>query len=106
MIKSNKGKVEIEGTRAELLADITRLVDSFIDNERICAGKDRKERAEWFKKEIVDLALDEGGRREEARQAAEKIAKLIGRETVDVLKGILKAISDADGDDDDEDDDE
>ncbi len=107
MIKCNKGKVNFSGTRRQLVAEMTCLVGAFLDDEDLCDGKTRKERLEWFNENIVNLAYDEGKRSKTVEEAAQEIAKLLGKKTDEILTGILKAMeAEADDDDDDEDDDE
>ena len=107
MIKCNKGKMEFNGTHRTLVAEMTCLVGAFLDNDDLCEGKTRKERLEWFNKNIVELAYDEDKRAKGIQEAARKIAELLGKETDSILMGVLKAMeADADDDDDDEDDDE
>ena len=110
MIKCNKGKMEFSGTRRTLVAEMTCLVGAFLDNDDLCEGKTRKERLEWFNKNIVELAYDEDKRAKEIQKAAQEIAKLLGEKTDAILTGIIKAMEagmdDDDDDDDDEDDDE
>ncbi len=107
MIKCNKGKMEFKGNQITLRAEMTCLVSAFLDNEDLCDGKTRKERLEWFNKHIVERAYDEDKRAKEIREAAQEIAKLLGKETDAILTGILKAMeAEAEDDDDDEEEDE
>ena len=107
MIKCNKGKMRFEGTHSTLVAEMTCLVGAFLDDDDLCEGKTRKERLEWFNKNIVELAYDEEKRAKGLQEAARKIAELLGKETDSILMGVLKAMeADADDADDDEDDDE
>lgn len=106
MIKCNKGKMRFEGTHSTLVAEMTCLVGAFLDDDDLCEGKTRKERLEWFNKNVVERAYDEEKRAKGLQEAARKIAELLGKETDSILMGVLKAMeADAD-DDDDEDDDE
>jgi hypothetical protein len=105
MIKTKKGLTKIDGTSIELLADATAIVHTIISDEDLCEGKTIKERGEWFKKYIVDTAVDSSDREKAIRKAAQEIAKLLGKGTGEILTGILKAMEvDDDDDDDDEDD--
>ena len=110
MIKCNKGKMEFSGTRRTLVAEMTCLVNAFLGDSDLCEGKTRKERLEWFNKNVVELAYDEDKRAKEIQKAAQEIAKLLGEKTDAILTGIIKAMEagmdDDDDDDDDEDDDE
>ena len=107
MIKCNKGKMRFEGTHSTLVAEMTCLVGAFLDDDDLCEGKTRKERLEWFNENIVNLAYDEDKRSKAVKEAAQEIAKMLGKGADEILTGILKAMeSDADNDDDDEDDDE
>lgn len=107
MIKCNKGKMTFSGTRRTLVAEMTCLVNAFLGDSDLCEGKTRKERLEWFNKHIVERAYDEDKRSKEIQEAAQEIAKLLGKGADEILTGILKAMeADADDDDDDEDDDE
>lgn len=107
MIKCNKGKMNFNGTRNVLRAEMTCLVSAFLDDEDLCEGKTKEERLEWFNKHIVERAYDEDKRSKEIQEAAQEIAKLLGKGVDEILTGILKAMeADADDDDDDEDDDE
>lgn len=109
MIKCNKGKMKFEGTHSTLVAEMTCLVGAFLDDDDLCEGDTRKERLEWFNKNVVELAYDEDKRAKGIQEAARKIAELLGKETDSILMGVLKAMepdSDDDDDDDDEDDDE
>jgi len=107
MIKCNKGKMRFEGTRRTLVAEMTCLVDAFLDDSDLCEGKTRKERLEWFNENVVNLAYDEEKRTKEVQKAAQEIAKLLGEKTDAILTGILKAMeAEAEADDDDEDEDE
>lgn len=105
MIKCNKGKMRFEGTHSTLVAEMTCLVGAFLDDDDLCEGKTRKERLEWFNKNIVELAYDEDKRAKGLQEAARKIAELLGKETDSILMGVLKAME-ADADDDDDDDDD
>ena len=102
MIKTKKGLTKIEGTPVELLADATAIVHTIISDEDLCEGKTIEERGEWFKKYIVDTAVDSSDREKAICKAAEEIAKLLNKKTTDILGGILKALSDDDDEDDDE----
>ena len=102
MIKTKKGLTKIEGTSIELLADATAIVHTIISDEDLCEGKTIKERGEWFKKYIVDTAVDCSDREKAISKAAEEIAKLLNKKTTDILDSILKALSDDDDEDDDE----
>ena len=104
MIKCNKGKMRFEGSQTALRAEMTCLVGAFLDDEDLSEGDTRKERLEWFNKNIVELAYDEDKRAKGIQEAARKIAELLGKETDSILMGVLKAMEA--GDDDDEDDDE
>lgn len=110
MIKCNKGKMRFEGTHSTLVAEMTCLVKAFLDNSDLCEGKTRKERLEWFNEHIVKYAYDEEESSKEIQEAAQEIAKLLGKGVDEILTGILKALEaeaeDDDDDDDDEDDDE
>ena len=107
MIKCNKGKITFSGTRRTLVAEMTCLVNAFLGDSDLCEGKTRKERLEWFNKHIVERAYDEDKRAKEIQEAAQEIAKLLGKGVDEILTGILKAMeADADDGDDDEDDDE
>ena len=107
MIKCDKGKMRFEGTCRTLVAEMTCLVGAFLDDDDLCEGKTRKERLEWFNKNIVELAYDEEKRAKGLQEAARKIAELLGKETDSILMGVLKAMeSDADDDDDDDDEDD
>lgn len=107
MIKCNKGKMEFKGTQRVLRAEMTCLVKAFFDDDDLCEGKTRKERLEWFNKHIVERAYDEDKRAKGIQEAAEEIAKLLGKKTDEILMGVLKAMeAEAEDDDDDEDDDE
>ena len=107
MIKCNKGKMRFEGTHSTLVAEMTCLVGAFLDDDDLCEGKTRKERLEWFNKNIVELAYDEEKRAKGIQEAARKIAELLGKKTDEILMGVLKAMeSDADDDDDDDEDDD
>ena len=107
MIKCNKGKMEFKGTHRTLVAEMTCLVAEFLDDDDLCDGKTRKERLEWFNKHIVELAYDEDKRAKELQEAAQEIAKLLGKGVDEILTGVLKAMeSEAEDDDDDEEDDE
>lgn len=107
MIKCNKGKMRFEGTRRTLVAEMTCLVNAFLDDSDLCEGKTKEERLEWFNENVVEIAYDEEKRSKAVKEAARKIAELLGKETDSILMGVLKAMeSDADDDDDDEDDDE
>ena len=103
MIKTKNGLTKIEGTPAELIADVTAIVYTFVKDEDLCAGKTVEERGEWFKKHIVELAVSSDERQKSVHEAAEMIAKVLNKKTADILSGILDALKD---DDDDEDDDE
>ena len=102
MIKTKKGLTKIEGTSIELLADATAIVHTIISDEDLCEGKTIEERGEWFKKYIVDTAVDSSDREKAISKAAEEIAKLLNKKTTDILDSILKALSDDDDEDDDE----
>jgi hypothetical protein len=102
MIKTKKGLTKIDGTPVELLADATAIVHTIISDEDLCEGKTIEERGEWFKKYIVDTAVDSSDREKAIRKAAEEIAKLLNKKTTDILDSILKALSDDDDEDDDE----
>lgn len=107
MIKRNKGKMRFEGTHSTLVAEMTCLVGAFLDDDDLCEGKTRKERLEWFNKHIVERAYDEDKTAKGIQEAAQEIAKLLGKKTDEILMGVLKAMeADDDDDDDDEDDDE
>ena len=106
MIKCNKGKMTFSGTRRTLVAEMTCLVNAFLGDSDLCEGKTRKERLEWFNKNIVELAYDEEKRAKGVREAAQKIAELLGEKTDSILTSILKAMEADDDDDDDEDEDE
>lgn len=107
MIKCDKGKMNFNGTRNTLRAEMTCLVSAFLDDEDLCDGKTKKERLEWFNKNIVERAYDEDKRSKEVQKAAQEIAKLLGKGADEILTGILKAMeSEAEDDDDDEEDDE
>ena len=107
MIKCNKGKMRFEGTHSTLVAEMTCLVGAFLDDDDLCEGKTRKERLEWFNENIVNLAYDEDNRSKAVEEAAQEIAKLLGKGVDEILTGVLKAMeADADDDDDDEEDDE
>ena len=105
MIKCNKGKMEFSGTRRTLAAEMTCLVDAFLGDSDLCEGKTRKERLEWFNKYIVERAYDEDKTAKGIQEAAQEIAKLLGKGVDEILTGILKAME-ADADDDDDDDDD
>ena len=105
MIKCNKGKMEFNGTRNVLRAEMTCLVGAFLDDEDLCDGKSRKERLEWFNKNVVERAYDEDKRSKEIQEAAQEIAKLLGKGVDEILTGILKALEAETDDDDDEDED-
>ena len=102
MIKTKKGLTKIDGTPIELLADATAIVHTIISDEDLCEGKTIEERAEWFKKYIVDTAVDSSDREKAISKAAEEIAKLLNKKTTDILDSILKVLSDDDDEDDDE----
>lgn len=102
MIKTKKGLTKIEGTSIELLADATAIVHTIISDEDLCEGNTIEERGEWFKKYIVDTAVDSSDREKAISKAAEEIAKLLNKKTTDILDSILKALSDDDDEDDDE----
>ena len=107
MIKCNKGKMTFHGTPIALRAEMTCLVDAFLNDDDLCDGKSRKERLEWFNKYIVERAYDEDKRSKGIQEAAQEIAKLLGKGGDEILTGILKALeTEAEDDDDDEDDDE
>lgn len=109
MIKCNKGKMRFEGSQTVLRAEMTCLVKAFLDDDDLCEGDTRKERLEWFNKNVVERAYDEDKRAKGIQEAAEEIAKLLGKGADEILTGILKAMesdADDDEDDDDEDDDE
>lgn len=107
MIKCNKGKMTFNGTHRTLVAEMTCLVNAFLGDKDMCEGDTRKERLEWFNKHIVERAYDEDKRSKEIEEAAQEIAKLLGKGVDEILTGILKAMeADADDDYDDEDDDE
>lgn len=107
MIKCNKGRMEFKGTSIALGAEMTCLVGAFLDNKDLCEGETRKERLEWFNKHIVERAYDEGKRAKGIQEAAQEIAKLLGKGADEILTGILKAMeAEAEDDDDDEEDDE
>ena len=107
MIKCNKGKMRFEGTRRTLVAEMTCLVKAFLDDSDLCKGKTKEERLEWFNENIVNLAYDEDKRSKAVKEAAQEIAKLLGKGADEILMGVLKAMeAEADDDDDDEDDDE
>ena len=101
MIKCNKGKMTFHGTQSALRAEMTCLVNAFLDDDDLCDGKTRKERLEWFNKHIVERAYDEDKRAKGIQEAARKIAELLGKETDSILMGVLKAME-ADADDDDD----
>ena len=83
------------------------LVAAFLDDDDLCEGKTRKERLEWFNENIVNLAYDEDNRSKAVEEAAQEIAKLLGKGVDEILTGVLKAMeADSDDDDDDEEDDE
>ena len=105
MIKCNKGKMEFNGTRNVLREEMTCLVGAFLDDEDLCDGKSRKERLEWFNKNVVERAYDEDKRSKEIQEAAQEIAKLLGKGVDEILTGILKALEAETDDDDDEDED-
>ena len=106
MIKCNKGNMKFEGTRRTLVAEMTCLVNAFLGDSDLCEGKTKEERLEWFNENIVSLAYDEDKRSKGIEEAAQEIAKLLGKGVDEILTGILKAMeADAD-DDDDEDEDE
>ena len=108
MIKCNKGRMEFNGTRRTLVAEMTCLVNAFLGDSDLCEGKTKEERLKWFNKNIVELAYDEDKRAKEIQKAAQEIAKLLGKGADEILTGILKAMEAVadDDDDDDEDDDE
>lgn len=107
MIKCNKGKMRFEGTHSTLVAEMTCLVGAFLDDDDLCDGKTRKERLEWFNKHIVERAYDEDKRAKELQEAAQEIAKLLGKGVDEILTGVLKAMeAEAEDDSDDEEDDE
>ena len=107
MIKCNKGKMTFHGTPIALRAEMTCLVDAFLNDDDLSEGKTRKERLEWFNENIVERAYDEDKRAKEIQEAAQEIAKLLGKGVDEILTGILKALeTEAEDDDDDEDDDE
>jgi len=106
MIKCNKGKMTFEGTHSTLVAEMTCLVNAFLDDDDLCEGKTRKERLEWFNKNIVELAYDEDKRAKGIQEAAQKIAELLGKDTDSILMGVLKATVAGMDDDDDDDEDE
>ena len=106
MIKCNKGKMEFNGTRNVLRAEMTCLVGAFLNDDDLSEGKTRKERLEWFNKYIVERAYDEDKTAKGIQEAAQEIAKLLGKETGAILTGILKAMESDSDDDDDEDGDE
>ena len=105
MIKCNKGKMTFHGTPIALRAEMTCLVDAFLNDDDLCDGKSRKERLEWFNKYIVERAYDEDKTAKGIQEAAQEIAKLLGKGVDEILTGILKAME-ADADDDDDDDDD
>ena len=105
MIKCNKGKMTFHGTPIALRAEMTCLVGAFLDDEDLCGGKSRKERLEWFNENIVERAYDEDKTAKGIQEAAQEIAKLLGKKTDEILTGVLKAME-AEADDDDEEDDE
>ena len=106
MIKRNKGKMTFHGTPIALRAEMTCLVDAFLNDDDLSEGKTRKERLEWFNKYIVERAYDEDKTAKGIQEAAQEIAKLLGKETGAILTGILKAMESDSDDDDDEDGDE
>ena len=108
MIKCNKGKMEFSGTRRTLVAEMTCLVNAFLGDSDLCEGKTKEERLEWFNKNVVEPAYDEDKRAKGIQEAAQEIAKLLGKGADEILTGILKAMEAGmdDDDDDDEDDDE
>ncbi len=106
MIKCNKGKITFSGTRRTLVAEMTCLVNAFLGDSDLCEGKTRKERLEWFNKHIVERAYDEDKRAKEIQEAAQEIAKLLGKGVDEILTGILKAMEADDGDDDDDEEDD
>lgn len=102
MIKTKKGLTKVEGTPPELLADATAIVHTIINDEDLCEGKTIEERGEWFKENIVDIAVNCNDREKAIRKAAEEIAKLLNKKTTDILDSILKVLSDDDDEEDDE----
>jgi hypothetical protein len=105
MIKCNKGKMTFHGTQTELRAEMTCLVSAFLEDDDLCEGKTKKERLEWFNEHIVERAYDKDKRAKGIQEAAEEIAKLLGKKTDEILTGILKAMeAEAEDDGDDEDD--
>lgn len=107
MIKCNKGKMTFNGTPNVLRAEMACLVNAFLGDKDMCEGDTRKERLEWFNKNIVERAYDSTRVEKGIEEAAQEIAKLLGKGVDEILTGILKAMeADADDDDDDEDDDE
>lgn len=107
MIKCDKGKVTISGTRSALRAEMTCLVKAFLGDSDLCEGKTKEERLEWFNENIVNLAYNEDKRSKAVQEAAQEIAKLLGKGADEILTGILKAMeAEAKDDSDDEEDDE
>ena len=107
MIKCNKGKMNFNGTCNELRAEMTCLVSAFLEDEDLCDGKTKEERLEWFNEHIVERAYDKDKRAKGIQEAAQEIAKLLGKGADEILTGILKAMeADADDDDDDDEDDD
>ena len=105
MIKCNKGKMTFKGTPDVLRAEMTCLVNAFLGDKDMCEGDTREERLEWFNKHIVERAYDSTRVEKGIEEAAQEIAKLLGKGVDEILTGILKAME-ADADDDDDDDDE
>lgn len=106
MIKCNKGKMTFSGTHSTLVAEMTCLVDAFLGDSDLCEGKTKEERLEWFNKNVVEIAYDEDKRAKEIQEAAQEIAKLLGKDTDSILMGVLKATEASMDDDDDDDEDE
>lgn len=96
MIKCNKGSMEFSGSQIQLRAEMTCLVNAFINDDDLCDGKTKEERVEWFNKHIVEKAADQKERDEKLVESVDVIAKLLGKSANDILKSIAELLINAD----------
>lgn len=96
MIKCNKGSMEFSGSKIQLRAEMTCLVNAFINDDDLCDGKTKEERVEWFNKHIIEKAADQKERNEKLVESVDVIAKLLGKSANDILKSIAELLINAD----------